>query len=98
MVPSSIIEAAMNSLPPSAKIAIGGTLGVAYLAKTFCDKEVEYKTQQVRMDYVQKEVNYKNQILEIRQESHRKDVEHFNKEVEYKSQLEQKSSKGWWFS
>ena len=54
----------MNAMTPTARIAVGGVIGLGYLAKTYCDKEVEYTVQKVRSDLIQKEVDLKYSLHE----------------------------------
>jgi hypothetical protein len=58
-------------LPPVARGIVVGTAGVACLAKLLCDKEIEYKMQTVRTEYLQKEFDLKYQLsakeLELQQ-------------------------------
>jgi hypothetical protein len=61
MIPEPIQQLA-KMLPPVARGILVGTAGVAYLAKLFCDKEIEYKSQAVKNVYLQKELDFKHQL------------------------------------
>jgi hypothetical protein len=67
----------MNAIPPTARIAVGGVIGLGYLAKTYCDKEVEYSVQKVRSAFHEQEIALQKSV-------HEKEFQVKDKEIQIK--------------